>query len=116
LIWEAIERFNDARNKAMYVSCSTCKTECSVLNEFIDRINELFVQKIFIETLTNYDLVKRLKKERKKIQSLKVVVLDHLQALEEPEIVDGLMEIGFAIILVSNDPKAISISYFQAGL
>jgi Cdc6-like AAA superfamily ATPase len=110
----AIEKFNDARNKAMYVSCSTCKTEYSALKEIIDRINELFVQKIFIETRSNYDLVKRLKKEREKIQSLKVVVLDHLQALEEPEIVDGLLEIGFTIILISDNPKAISRLSAQA--
>jgi len=113
-IKRAMEKFNDARNKAMYVSCSTCKTEYSVLKEIIDRINELFVQKIFIETRSNYDLVKRLKKEREKIQSLKVVVLDHLQALEEPETFDALMEIGFAIILVSDDPKAISKLSAQA--
>jgi Cdc6-like AAA superfamily ATPase len=104
----AMEKFNDARNKALYVSCSMCKTDYSVLKEIIDRINDLFVQKIFIETRCNYDLVKRLKKEREKIQSLKVVVLAHVQALEEAQIVDALLEIGFAVILVSDDPKAIS--------
>jgi Cdc6-like AAA superfamily ATPase len=104
----AIEKFSDARNKALYVSCSTCKTEYSVLKEIIDRINDLFVQKIFIETRSNYDLVKRLRKEREKIESLKIVVLDHLQSLEEPETIDGLLEIGFAVILVSDNPKAIS--------
>ncbi len=104
----AMEKFSDARNKSIYVSCSTCKTEYSVLKEIIERINDLFVQKIFIETRSNYDLVKRLKKEKQKIENLKVVVLDHIQSLAEPEIVDGLMEIGFAIILVSDNPKAIT--------
>jgi Cdc6-like AAA superfamily ATPase len=104
----AIEQFNDMKHRAIYISCAYCETEYSVLREIIDQINASFVQKIFIETRSNFDLVRRLKKERERIPSLKVVVLDHLQALEEPKIVDYLMEIGFAIILVSDEAKAIT--------
>jgi len=103
-----IEKFNDLRNKALYVSCSVCETEYSVLREIIDQINANFAQKIFIETRSNYDLVRRLKKERERIQGLKVLVLDHIQFLQEGKIVDSLMEIGFTIILVSDDVKAIT--------
>jgi len=104
----AIARFNDARNKAIYVSCAFCETEYSVLREIIDQINAMLPQKIFIETRSNYDLVRRLKKERERIPSLRVVVLDHLQALEQAKIVDYLLEIGFTIILISDEPKAIN--------
>ena len=118
----AIEKFNGNKHKAFYVSCTNCRTEYSILKEIIDQINSQFVQKIFIETRCNYDLAKRLKKEREKTPSLKVVVLDHLQALSESKAVDCLIEIGFTIILVSDEQRAIaklsplSQSYFANSI
>jgi len=114
----AIGKFNDAKSKAIYVNCSICETEYAVLREIIDQINESFVQKIFIETRSNYDLVRRIKKEKERLPGLKVVVLDHIDALEEAKIVDGLLDIGFAVFLVGDQPKALhrlsalSQSYF----
>jgi len=104
----AIAKFNDSRHKAIYISCAFCETEYPILREIIDQVNANFAQKIFIETRSNYDLVRRLKKERERIQGLKVIALDHLQALKEPDIVDHLLEIGFTIILVSDEAKAIN--------
>jgi len=106
----AIEKFNDARNKALYISCSTCKTVHAVLKELISQINANLVSaKIVIEIRSNYDILQQLKAALRKFErtSFKVVVLDHFQALEETGIVDNLIEMGFAVILVSDDAKAI---------
>ena len=101
-------KFENGRNKALYVSCSVCQTEYAVLREIIDQVNTRFPQKIFIQTRSNYDLAKRLKKDREKLPELKAVILDDLQSLEEPKVVDPLLEIGLILVLVADDLKAIN--------
>lgn len=106
----AIERFNDARNKALHISCLTCKTVHAVLKELISQINANLVSAhIVIEIRSNYDILQQLKAALKKFErtSFKVVALDHFQALEETGIVDNLIEMGFTVILVSDDAKAV---------
>ncbi len=106
----AVEKFNDSRNKAIYISCHSCHTVYSTLCEIIDQINAMSAQKIFIQTRSNFDLVRRLKKEReRKFQSVKVVVLDDIEDLEEPGVVYHLIfDIGFNVVLLSDDLKAIN--------
>lgn len=106
-IKKVIERFNSSQNKALYVNCSIFQKEYGILQEVVNQINQNFAQTIFIQTRSNSDLVRRLKTEKeRKFQSMKVVVLDHIQKLEEGEVVDCLFEIGFTVILVSDEEYA----------
>ncbi len=107
-IMNVMRKFDHEKNRAIYISGAICQTEYSVLREIIDQINDTFAQKILIQTRSNYDLVKRLKKDLKKFSTLKAVILDNLEAIEEPKVVDYLLEIGFVLILVSDEYKAIN--------
>jgi len=104
----AIDKLNKGRCRAVYVSCATCDTEHAVLRGVIDQINEHFPRKIFIQNRSNADLSKRLKKDKDKYETLKVVVLDHLESLEETKAVDDLLEVGYTLILVSGEQKAVN--------
>jgi len=106
-IKQVIKRFNSSQTKALYVNCAIFQKQYGILQEVINQINQNFTQTIFIQTRSNSDLIRRLKTEKgRRFQSLKVVVLDHLQRLEEGEVVDCLFEIGFTVILVSDEEYA----------
>ncbi len=110
-----IEKFNDAKHKAIYVNCSRFQTEYSILQAIIDGINSIFVQKIIISSRSNSDLLHRLEKDReRKYTDLKIIMLDDIQSLKETEVVDHLLEMGFKLILISDEVRAINRLSAQA--
>ena len=106
---KAISKFNNRRNVALYVNCTTCQTEYGVLRGVVAEANSNVVQRIVQEEKSSRDLVERLKHERQREQysMLKVVVLDNIRSLREPKAVDSLIEIGFKLVILSDDAEDI---------
>ena len=109
LVRDAAKRFDSTKHHIVTVDCSICRTEYAVLREVMEGINDLYVQKLFLQFRSNSDLIKRLKVEReRKYESLKRVVLDNVDELREMRAVDDLLNIGVCVFLVftSVDPWA----------
>ncbi len=104
----ALEKFARSTHTALYVSCRSRETEHGILTEIIDQINANLPQKIYTRTGSNDDLRSRLEKYREKFPAFKVIVLDNLESLRQPDIIDRLLlDLKFTIILISDVQKAI---------
>ncbi len=110
---QAIAKFTDTRNKALYISCSTRTTVHAILRSLIEAVNSCLSSHkaaIHVSIRSNSEIVEQLKAALQKLEwtKFKVVALDHFHAVQETEIVDHLLDLGFIIILVSDDTKAIT--------
>lgn len=104
---KAIERYGGRRGNAIYIDACVFRTEHSILQEVIDHINADHTPKILIHARSNPDIVKRLRKDKERYPELKFVVLDNFERIAEPQTVYDLLFIGFKLVLVSNDRKAL---------
>ena len=104
----AIEKFNNSTHKAIYVNCSRCRTEHSVLEAIFDAINDIHPQREMFAFPSNDVMLRRLEKAKTyKYVDIKYIVLDNFSILKEPKTVDDLLGI-FNLIIVSEEKKAIN--------
>lgn len=103
---QAIEEFKCG--EVLFIDGCASYTRHAVLSQVVSQINERFSPKILLHTRSNPEIVERLKKDREKYPTLRYVALDNFERLEQPTVIYNLLQVGFKIILVSNDGKAVN--------
>jgi Cdc6-like AAA superfamily ATPase len=103
-----LEKLLHSKIRALYISCRSRETEHGILTEIITQINANFPQKIYRNTGSNDDLRSILENYREKFPAFKLIVLDNLESLKQPRVIDRLLlDLKFTVVLISDVQKAI---------